>query len=91
MPREAWLFTAPRLIPSRRRFGLGQVAVVAQHQRLALALGQPAQRRQHLVVLRAHIAPCSALAPSGSGAGTWRSATPGGAARSETVTTDWRR
>ena len=47
-PRDAWLFTAPRLMP--RVVGdlrLGQVEVVAQREHLALPVGQLPHRVEH--------------------------------------------
>ena len=47
-PREAWLLTAPRVMPSVvGDLGLGQVEVVAQREHLALAVGQPPQRVEY--------------------------------------------
>ena len=47
-PREAWLLTAPRLMPRvLGDLGLGEVQVVAQRQHLALALWQRPHRLEH--------------------------------------------
>ncbi len=47
-PREAWLLTAPRLMPEGvGDLGLGEVEVVAQGQHLALALGQLPHRVEY--------------------------------------------
>ena len=75
-PREAWLLTAPRLMPSvLGDRGLVEVEVVAQRQHLALRLGQLLQGVEHRGRRSCASAPASAAAAApgaGGGAGPGR-------------------